>query len=200
MPRSIPRLSLPREIRRIVGKVDGGGGSTIGGGTILTTVQRPALAGPEHTGQLPIERLSTAETDPTEVLAPDGAGGVEFRAAGGAIVCGFDGGGSPLTGGAVQDVYIRSARTITSWTLIADQSGAATVGVLLGTLTNLIAGSPPVASITAGNDPELAAEVGATDSTLTGWTPALAAGDVVRFVLSATDGVQTKLTLSLATA
>jgi hypothetical protein len=194
------RLNLVKGVRDIAGGKSASGGVSAMGGVVLIATPPHALDGPEHTGQLPIERLSTAETDAAMVLAPDGAGGIEARIPAGSIVCGFDGGGSPLTGGATQDVYIPSARTITNWTLIADQTGDATIGVLVGTLTNLIAGSPPVASITAANDPELSGDVGATDSTLAGWTTALAAGDVVRFVLSAVDGVQTKLTLSLTTA
>jgi hypothetical protein len=192
-----PRLNLPKGIRDIVAK--SAKGATVMGGTAMLGSPPYAIDGPALTGQLPVSRLSTPDTDRSHVLAPDGSGGLTTRAEAGNVTAGFDGGGSPLAGGAVQDVAIRSARTITSWTLIADQVGAVTIGVLRGTLADLIAGSPPAASLTAANDPELAAEVAATDSTLTGWTTALAAGDVVRFVLSAVDGVQTKVTLELVT-
>ena len=112
-------------------------------------------------------------------------------AGGGTIFVGFDGGGSPLTT-ATQDIYIRSARTITGWELIADQAGSCTVDVLQGTMADLIAGSPPVASL---GSVALGGVVAATGS-LSG---SLAAADVVRFVLSAVDGLQTKATLTLVT-
>jgi len=118
---------------------------------------------------------------------------------GGTVVVGFDGGGAPLSPGAIQDIYIRSARTITSWEMLADQLGAATVTVLRGTMTDLIAGTSPAESLTDGSDPELAAAIAAQDSTLAGWTKSLAAGDVLRFTLSAVDGTLTKINLNLIT-
>ena len=191
------RVKTSLEILALTGRKTG---STVMGGTVVLPGSPPYdINSPAITGKLPVTRLSTTETDPALVATPDGAGGVEFRAQGGCIAVGFDGGGSPLTASAAQDVFIRSDRTITSWELIADQTGDSLIEVLKGTLTDLIAGSPPVASITGGGDPEVETEIAATDSTLAGWTPALAAGDVLRFVLSEVDGVQTKLTLTLTT-
>jgi hypothetical protein len=64
------------EIRK---QVRGSTSLTALGGKILLAVARHALDGPEHTGQLPTTRLSTADTTTTDVLSPDGAGGVLFR-------------------------------------------------------------------------------------------------------------------------
>lgn len=50
----------------------------VGGGSILLETGQHDLDGAEHTGQLPIERISTSETDPTLVVAPDGLGGLTF--------------------------------------------------------------------------------------------------------------------------
>jgi hypothetical protein len=170
------RTKTSLEILALTGRKTG---STVMGGTVVLPGSPPYdINSPAITGNLPLERVSGLVRT---------------------VTAGFDGGGSPLTLPVTQDVFIGSARSITSWELIADQTGAATIEVLRGTLADLIAGSPPVASITAANDPELAAEVAATDSTLPGWTKTLAAGDVLRFVLSAVDGVQTKLTLTLTT-
>jgi hypothetical protein len=63
-----------------VGKNGKAGNRVVGGGNVVLTTGAHALAGPEHTGQLPVTRLSTVETDPTLVFAPDGTGGGEFRA------------------------------------------------------------------------------------------------------------------------
>lgn len=60
--------------------VNGPTGTLLGGGVLLETGVH-ALGGPEHTGQLPIERISTAETDTALVARPDGAGGVALVAA-----------------------------------------------------------------------------------------------------------------------
>jgi hypothetical protein len=56
------------------------GGSTIGGGDAILDAEQHALDGAEHTGDLEVGRLSTTETDTTKVAAPDGTGGVAFRA------------------------------------------------------------------------------------------------------------------------
>lgn len=62
-----------------VGKGGKSASGTIGGGNAILNAGQHALDGPEHTGQLPIERLSTADLDATRVLAPDGAGGITTR-------------------------------------------------------------------------------------------------------------------------
>lgn len=68
--------------------------------------------------------LTTAETDDTLVLAPDGAGGVEFRAetGGGGVASGSSFPGSPSTG----DVFFRTDRALlyyydgTRWLTVAE--------------------------------------------------------------------------------
>jgi hypothetical protein len=201
MSRVSIRTHLTNELQKA--KPAAAASSTSGGGTNLLTVPPHPHHGADHTGALPISDLTTSETDVTKVLGPDGLGGIEVRpeASGGGTVFGcFDGGGSPVSlSAAPQDVYIRSARTITSWELIGDVSGSATIGVLRGTLADMEAGTPPSVSLTGGSDPALASHLAATDDVLSGWTTSLAAGDVVRFTLSAVDGVQTKLTLTLVT-
>lgn len=173
------RQSPILEIRRQLGAGKPGTGSgTAMGGTVLIGDPPYALDGPALTGQLPIARVSGLVRT---------------------ITAGFDGGGSALVLPAFVDVAISSARTLTGWSLLADQVGAVTVEVLRGTLADMEAGTPPSASLTGGSDPELAGVMAAADSALAGWTTSLAAGDVVRFVLSAVDGVQTKATLTLTT-
>ena len=303
-----PRLNLPKGIRDIVLRTVKGGGATVMGGTAMLGNPPYDIDGPALTGQLPIERLSTDDTDTTHAVVPDGAGGITtgpiptptleevltagndagthtitgtngvldltddgaarlqgkfgtgdapgitvyvyggsdahggygavvlagaadgagndgrlgiytggssgelgdvlisdgasrmvWRPLGRSIVVGFDAAGSPLALGAEpMDIPILSDRALTGWVLIADQPGAVTLSVLVGTLADLEAGTPPAVSLTGGYDPALVGGMAAT-GTLAGWTTALAAGDVVRVGLSAVDGVVTKVTLTLVT-
>lgn len=56
-----------------------GGGTSIGGGNAVLSTGQHELGGAEHTGQLPVERISTAETDAAMVEGPDGIGGIIAR-------------------------------------------------------------------------------------------------------------------------
>lgn len=96
----------------------------------------------------------------------------------------FDGGGVALTGTTTRCGYLPYNATINSATLLADQTGSATVDVrtvAFGSYT----GPASAASITAAAIPTLSAAVKFQDTTLTGWTTALTSNTVVCFVLSA---------------
>ena len=67
------------EIRRQLGTGTVAAG-TVMGGTVLVGGSPYSLTGPGITGDLPVARLSTTEMDTTKVAAPDGTGGVIFRA------------------------------------------------------------------------------------------------------------------------
>ena len=97
----------------------------------------------------------------------------------GTLVAVFDGGGSALVAGTKCYVRAPVACTITKATLIADQSGALVVDVWKDTYANY----PPTVddTITASAKPTLSSAAKAEDSTLTGWTKAIAAGDVLGF-------------------
>lgn len=92
----------------------------------------------------------------------------------------IDGGGSPPTTGSKGYLRIPFAATIKSWTLLANVSGNAVITVKKSTY----AGFPTTASIVASAAPTLATEQKSTDATLTGWTTAIAAGDVLEFVVT----------------
>ncbi len=91
----------------------------------------------------------------------------------------MDGAGSTLTIGIKGDIQIDFAATIISATLLADQSGSIVVNVWKDVYANY----PPDVSdkITASAPPTITATTKSTDSTLTGWTTAISAGDVLRF-------------------
>jgi hypothetical protein len=88
------RVYAVKEIKKLMQRAASADAPTAMGGTVPLTAKPHALAGPEHTGQLPVTRLSTVETDPTLVAAPDGTGGVNFRADTGGLT--VDDEGTPL--------------------------------------------------------------------------------------------------------
>lgn len=106
----------------------------------------------------------------------------------------IDGGGAAITTGVKGDLHIPFACTIEQWTLLADQSGSAVVDIWKSTY----ASAPPVVGgvITASAKPTLSAAAKNQSSTLTGWTTAVSAGDVLRFNVNSASTVQ-RLTLSL---
>jgi len=90
----------------------------------------------------------------------------------------LDNGGAAIATGVFGDIQIPAAGTITSWTLLADQAGDLVLDLWKDTYANF---PPTVAdTITASAKPTLSAVAKNTSSTLTGWTTALAAGDVIR--------------------
>lgn len=89
-----------------------------------------------------------------------------------------DGGGSAITTGAKKAyITVPFAATITSWNILADQSGSIVFDIWKDTYANY---PPTVAdTITASAKPTLSAATKATGSTLTGWTTSISAGDVL---------------------
>jgi hypothetical protein len=111
------------------------------------------------------------------------------------ITCAIDGGGATITTGIKADVQVPYACTITAVTLLADQSGAIVVDIWKETYANY----PPTNadSITAAAKPTITASgVKSQDSTLTGWTTAISAGDTLRFNVDSVTSIQ-RLHLSL---
>lgn len=107
----------------------------------------------------------------------------------------FDGGGSPITALSKADVRVPYAGTITSVTMLADQSGSAVVDIWKDTY----AAFPPTVgdSITAAAKPTITADDQSVDTTLTGWTTAITANDCLRFNVDSCSTI-TRLTLILA--
>lgn len=91
----------------------------------------------------------------------------------------FDGGGSVLTTGVKGDLSIPFACTINSVRLLADQSGSIVIDIWKDTYANY---PPTVAdTITASAKPTITTATKSEDTTLTGWTTAIAVGDTLRF-------------------
>lgn len=106
----------------------------------------------------------------------------------------IDGGGSAISTGTKMYVPVEWAGTITQSTLLCDQSTTTTIDVWKDTYANY----PPTDadSITASAVPGTSAALKDQDGTLTGWTTAITAGDILGFNVDANDNA-TFCTLSL---
>lgn len=107
----------------------------------------------------------------------------------------FDGGGSVLTTGA-KKVYVTVpvACTIVKNRVLADVSGSIVFDIWKDTYTNF---PPAVAdTITASAKPTLSSAIKSEDSTLTGWTTAIAAGSVLEVNIDSVSTI-TKAILTL---
>lgn len=107
----------------------------------------------------------------------------------------IDGGGSVITPGIKGDVRIPVAMTITGVRLYADATGSAVVDIWKDTYANFPA--TVADSITASAKPTLSTANKYEDTTLTGWTKSLSAGDVLRFNVDSASTI-TRLTVSLS--
>lgn len=106
----------------------------------------------------------------------------------------IEGGGSAITTGIKGDLEIPFGCTIVRSTLLADQSGSIVVDIWKDTYANF----PPLVgdSITASAKPTISSSNKAQDSTLTGWTTLITAGDILRFNVDSITTI-TRATLSL---
>jgi hypothetical protein len=106
----------------------------------------------------------------------------------------IDGGGSAITTGIKGDLEIPFACTINRVTMLADQSGSAVVDIWKDSYANY----PPTDAdtITASAPPTITTAVKSQDTTLTGWTTTITAGDTLRFNVDSATTI-TRLTISL---
>jgi hypothetical protein len=111
-----------------------------------------------------------------------------------AIIFEKDNNGTVLSTGVMGDTQVPFACTITGVTVLGDQSGSAVVDIWKDTLANF----PPTDAdtITASATPTLSSVTKYEDTTLTGWTTAITAGDVLRFNLDSVTSF-TRLTIIL---
>lgn len=115
-----------------------------------------------------------------------------------AITFAFDGGGSELTAGSVQYVFVPYACTIVSATV--DGQGA-TGSIVLDIWVDSYANFPPTVldTITAAAKPTITAATKSRDTTLTGWTTAVAAGSYIGVKIdSVSSFTKVRLTLEVS--
>lgn len=106
----------------------------------------------------------------------------------------IDGGGSAITTGLKGFIEIPQGCTINRWSILGDASGSIVIDLWKDTYAN----APPTVAdtITAAAKPTVTGAVKGQSSTLTGWTTALAAGDVVAINVDSV-ATFTRVTLSL---
>ncbi len=91
----------------------------------------------------------------------------------------IDGGGTAITTGIKGYVSIPFSGTISSWTLLADQSGSIAIDVWKDVYANY---PPTVADTIVGSEkPTITTATNSQDTNLTTWTTAVTAGDVIGF-------------------
>lgn len=105
----------------------------------------------------------------------------------------IDGGGSTITTGVKGYVEVPYDCVITAVRLFADQSGSIVIDVWKDTYANY----PPVDadSITASAPPTISSATKSQDTTLTGWTTSVSAGDVLGFNVDSVTSIQ-RVTIS----
>jgi hypothetical protein len=128
--------------------------------------------------------------------AYSGAGGGSVRV--GAIGITIDGGGSVITTGVKGFLEVPVACTITAVTLLSTDAAVTAGSIVVDLWKDSYANYPPVVgdSITASAKPTLSAATKSRDTTLTGWTTALAAGDILGVTVDSV-ATLTKVWLSL---
>lgn len=106
----------------------------------------------------------------------------------GAIAFIIDGGGSTITTGIKGDLEIPFDCTINRVTMLADQSGSIVVDIWKDAYGNY----PPTGadSITASAKPTISSATKAQDTTLTGWSTAITAGQTLRFNVDSVTTIQ----------
>lgn len=146
-------------------------GKTVTGGTYASpTLQTPALGTP----------ASGVLTNCTGIIKA-----IEFI---------IDGGGSAITTGVKAYLEVPFACTINRVTMLADQSGSIVVDIWKDTYANY---PPTVAdTICASAKPTITTATKSQDSTLTGWTTSVVAGDILGFNVDSITTC-TRVTISL---
>lgn len=184
-----PSLSV-RVLPRFPAQVIAGTGMTITKSGNVYTFAADVIATLSDMPDMASDRLLGRDTDgsgsPEELTV---SGGLGFTAAGGIqmdsnqrikdVVVILDGGGSELSTGVLSDTQVNFAGTIVGVTLLADQTGS----IVIDIWKDVFANYPPTDadSITASAVPTISSDISYSDTTLTGWTTSIAAGDTLRY-------------------
>lgn len=146
-------------------------------------------------------------TGPTGMTGPTGATGAGSTGTTGptgpsATVVGLsfviDGGGAQITTGMKGYLHLPFAGTIVEAVLLGDQSGSIVVDIFKCTYTAFDPTTTPSSSdkITASAPPTISSAKKSKDSTLTGWTTAFSADDVLAFNVNSVTTIE-RVTVAL---
>lgn len=161
--------------------------ATLGGGTVTTTGSPANGNLTKFTGA-----TSISNADLTGDVTTSGGVATTLKTAAKTrqITYVANGGGSALTASATFDAYVQVEYdcTITANTVLADASGSVAIAI---TKSNFAGFPGSLTSIVASAPPTLSSAQSSTDSTLTGWTTSITAGDVLKFSISSATTVKT---------
>lgn len=174
-------------------------GQSAAGATGATGATGPLGTGPS--GPTGVTGPNGGPTGPTGITGPTGRTGPTGPSQTFGIQAVFDGQGNTLTTGLKVWFEVPFACTITESTLLGDQTGSIVIDIWRTPYASYAPGTHPVVgdSIVGPSPPTISAAAKAQDVTLTGWTTALAAGDILAFNISSVTTIQ-KATLSLRVA
>jgi hypothetical protein len=123
------------------------------------------------------------------------AGALVRRGAVGLVI---DGGGAVITTGVKGFIEVPFACTITAVTLLSTDAAVTPGSIVIDIWKDTYANYAPTVAdtITASAKPTLTSAIKSRDTTLTGWTTAIAAGDILGFSVSSA-AIVTRVALSL---
>lgn len=134
-----------------------------------------------------IRHTKTSASVPPKITGTDWDGDHDLGVVGTvSITFVIDGGGNTITTGSKGFLEIPFGCTITAWRIVSDQTGSIVVDVKRATYANF----PTTSSIAASAKPTLSSARKNQDTTLTGWTTSIAAGDWLEFNVDSVATVQ----------
>jgi len=144
-----------------------------------------AITTAHHTKTIDASELTTGQLPSARIVANQKLASLTFI---------IDGAGSAITTGEKGHIVAPFACTITRVEVEADQSGSIVIDIWKDTYANF----PPTdaGSITASAPPTLSTAQKSEDATLTGWTTAIAAGDILAYNVDSITTC-TRVTISL---
>lgn len=111
----------------------------------------------------------------------------------GSMKIGVSGGGVPPTIGPIMDFEVTFDMELTSWKVLADQSGSIEFDIWKDVYANY---PPTVADTIVASNPPLIASATKNSGDCTGWTTSLSAGDIIRVNLNSVENI-TRATLEI---
>jgi hypothetical protein len=150
-------------------------------------------------GAPPIAHHTTHETGGTDAITALAASVIttgtiasaRLPARVGAVGLIIDGGGSVITTGVKGFVEVPFAGTITAVTVLSTDAAVTSGSIVVDIWKDTYANYPPAVAdtITASAKPTLASATKSRDTTLTGWTTSVAAGDILGFKVDSASAV-----------
>lgn len=153
----------------------------------------PLGTGPTgFTGYTGVTGPNGGPTGPTGMTGPTGNTGPTGPAQIANIEFVIDGNGATITTGIKGYLRVDFAGSIQANTLLADQSGSIVVNIWKTDFTSFAPPTHPAVGdkITASAPPTISSALKSTDTTLTGWTTAFAAGDIFGFNVDSVTTIQ----------